>query len=801
MRVYISDIAKQRWEVPQSMIPRLTRSSKLEPVEPVLGLTYTTDPFGFSVTRLETGDVLFNSTPPDDGSASFNPLVFKDQYIEVSTQLPSTATLFGLGESTRPDGLKLKKGKNYTLWTTDIAALFPDIDLYGAWPFYIDVREGGITHGVLLLNSNGMEVSYGATSLTFRIIGGVLDFYFFPGPSPMAVMDQYTQVVGRPAAQPYWSLGFHQCRWGYRNVSIVRTVVENFKKAEIPLDTMWNDIDYSDRYLDFTHDEERFPLKEWRGFVDELHANGQHYVILVDPGIGTAYDDYQTYKRGLEQDIFLKNDKGEPYLGQVWPGPVVYPDFLNPKTTLWWTNEVQLFHDQLPFDGMWIDMNEVSNFCTGTYCTWNGTILGGVTACYLQCTDSHTKLDEPPFKLNHFGTYETLGHLTAAMTAQHYDGTTEYDAHSLYGMAEAVATKAALTAVRKKRPFLLSRSTFVGAGAYTAHWTGDNKATYEDIAYSVVSVMNSGMAGIPMVGADICGFYGMAPDEMCSRWIQTGAFHPFSRAHSVRDNGNKELYLFNKTTASAKKALGLKYQLLPYYYTLNYEAHTSGAPMIRPLFFAFPTDAKTLDVSYQFLVGNHILVSPVITANATTVHAYFPKGTWYNMFDYSTIVSKGENLTLQAPWDVINVHVHEGAIIPMQEAALTSTAGRRTPFTLLVALSSNSLVSSASGCVFLDDGEEIDMVLKAHQSSLISFDAAVDGKSGTLTSHVEHAEYALQEGWIVDKVVLLGVSSAPSSVHVNGRPLAKVLHTEQTVEFSDLGIPIGVELQIEWTVS
>lgn len=791
------------------MILRPTISSKLDPAtKPLLAITHTTHPFGFAVTRIATGDVLFNSTPPATG-ATFNPLVFKDQYIEISTQLPSTATLFGLGESSRPDGLKLKKGKTYTLWTTDIAALFPDIDLYGAWPFYIDVRDGGAAHGVLLLNSNAMEVTYNNASLTFRIIGGLVDLYFFPGPSPLQVVDQYTHLVGRPAAQPYWALGFHQCRWGYRNVSVVKSVVERFKEAAIPLDTMWNDIDYSDRFLDFTHDEQRFPMREWRAFVDKLHADGQHYVILVDPGIGTAYADYDTYNRGLEADIYLKNDDGENYLGQVWPGPVVYPDFLNPRATPWWTDEVGRFHDQLPFDGMWIDMNEVSNFCSGTYCTWNGTILQGVTACYLQCRETHTALDEPPFAVNHFGTYERLGHLTAAMTVRHYDGTREYDAHSLYGMAEAVATKVALTAVRGKRPFLLSRSTFVGAGAYGAHWTGDNKATYEDIAYSIVTVMNSGMAGIPMVGADICGFYDMASDELCSRWIQTGAFHPFSRAHSNRDNGNKELYLFEKTTASARMALGLKYRLLPYYYTLNYEAHRRGYPMIRPLFFAFPSDAATLDVSYQFLVGDHILVSPVITENATSVDAYFPKGAWYNMFDHSRIVSKGENLTLPAPWDVINVHVHEGAIIPMQESALTSTAARTTPFTLLVALPSSSelvRVRSASGYVFLDDGEEIDMTLKPYRSSLVSFKAAVhvDEKvgshSGTVTSHVKHGEYALKEGWIVDKVVVLGVDSAPTSVLVNGtKRLVTMLHEGQKLELSGLGLLIGEEFDISWT--
>jgi alpha-glucosidase/alpha-D-xyloside xylohydrolase len=247
VHVYISDYYNSRWEVPQSIIPRpkatdtITNSlmgttaaaaadHKEIKHEKLLAVTYTTHPFGFAITRISNGEALFNSTPaaPADSSSSsssssslsFNPMVFKDQYLEISTQLPVTASLFGLGESTRPDGLQLKQGRTYTLWTTDITAMDVNIDLYGAYPFYMDIREaraaadddaaaGGqqLTHGVLLLNSNAMEVSYGAECLTFRVTGGVLDFYFFPGPSPLAVVDQYTQLVGRPAPMPYWSFG------------------------------------------------------------------------------------------------------------------------------------------------------------------------------------------------------------------------------------------------------------------------------------------------------------------------------------------------------------------------------------------------------------------------------------------------------------------------------------------------------------------------------------------------------------------------------------------------------------------
>jgi alpha-glucosidase/alpha-D-xyloside xylohydrolase len=180
------------------------------PQESLIKITYTQNPFGFAVTRISNNEVLFNSTP-SAGSAggvhSFNSMVFKDQYLEISTQIPASATLFGLGESTRPDGLPLAKGRTYTLWATDIGAMNANVDLYGAYPYYMDVREGGLTHGVLLLNSNGMDIHYGKDYLTYHVIGGSLDFYFFAGPTPMDVVDQYTNLVGRPAPMPYWSFG------------------------------------------------------------------------------------------------------------------------------------------------------------------------------------------------------------------------------------------------------------------------------------------------------------------------------------------------------------------------------------------------------------------------------------------------------------------------------------------------------------------------------------------------------------------------------------------------------------------
>ena len=170
-----------------------------------------------------------------------------------------------------------------------------------------------------------------------------------------------------------------------------------------------------------------------------------------------AYENYSTFQRGLEQDIFLKGEDNKNFLAQVWPGPVYFPDFLNPKGKEWWKNEVSTFHEKVPFDGLWIDMNEVSNFCNGSQCKFDGVIYPNHNDCYLQCKKPTSQWDDPPYKIVRQGAYENIGDKTVAMTVRHYDGTMEYNAHNLYGLSESVATNEALSATRNKRPFILAR--------------------------------------------------------------------------------------------------------------------------------------------------------------------------------------------------------------------------------------------------------------------------------------------------------------------------------------------------------
>ncbi|WWC87629.1 uncharacterized protein L201_002519 [Kwoniella dendrophila CBS 6074] len=389
LHVHMYDNDLKQYQVPQYVLPRPGGSSSCNKDKSNLKFEYNQDPFEFWITRKEDNAVLFdtrqNNIPTYKESTQIqgnysnytvlpsHPLIFEDQYLQLSSALPKDANIFGLGEVIASTGyIRNSSATVQTFWARDVGDPV-DENMYGVHPMYMEVRWDEkrnklMSHGVFLLNSNGMDVILRDGVIEYRAIGGTFDFYFFSGPSPNDVAAQYAQAVGLPQVMPEWSFGFHLCRWGYTSVVDTRSTVTRMREAGIPLEVQWNDIDWMRAYREFQFDQNYAP-DDYRAFVDELHSMNQHYIPIIDAAIGYLYNDsdvFDVYSRGHELDVWMKNPDGTEYVGAVWPGFTVFPDWFNPKMQQVWTEAFYNLSQVVDFDGIWLDMNEPSSFVDGS---------------------------------------------------------------------------------------------------------------------------------------------------------------------------------------------------------------------------------------------------------------------------------------------------------------------------------------------------------------------------------------------------------------------------------------------------
>jgi alpha-D-xyloside xylohydrolase len=393
------------------------------------------------------------------------------------------------------------------------------------------------------------------------------------------------------------------------------------------------------------------------------------------------------------------------------------------------------------FDGIWIDMNELSNECNprglGQVCELDETCSQPNGCCTICSTpEPENQYDFPPFVPHVF--YPALGAKSIAPSSMHAGDILDYNAHSLYGLMESIATRKALLALKpNNRPFILSRSTFPGSGVHTAHWTGDNAATWDDLSASIITMNNMALFGIPMIGADICGFSGTTTEELCTRWIEVGAFSPFSRDHNADNPPPQELYRWESTTQASIVVLGLRYQLLPHLYTLMYEAHTLGRTVHNALWMHFPHDLTThTETDGQYMWSGSILFTPVLTEGAVSVTGYFPSDVWYPLLDGYMIDTSdgGRFVDLETPLLSTNVHLRGGHVIPMQQSAMTTAEVHASPFRLVVA--TPRFGNSVAGILYLDDGVQNELT----EYSMVAYNSDT---FGSLTSTVVSSSYSL----------------------------------------------------------
>ncbi|KAJ2234710.1 hypothetical protein H4R99_001905 [Coemansia sp. RSA 1722] len=772
LHVHVRDAAGKQYQIPHSIIS-LDIGAGVNEQGSSLRFSYYHDPktgFGFEVHR--GNDIIFDTTG--------HPLIFEDQYIEITSSLPQKANIYGIGET--PDYFRRDSSNSTkTLWNRDAADPFRE-NVYGSHSVYMELRQG-MFHGAYLHNSHGMDIVLANEAIQYRVLGGTADFYFFAGPSALAVIDQYTELVGRPNRIPYWSLGFHNCRYGYKSVYEVNDVIANYSLANIPLEVAWTDIDYMDKTRDFTFDPVNFPLSEMQKQLETLHNHKQKMVLMTDPAI-QHNSSYPTYMHGHDLDVFIKNADGSEYIGQVWPGYTVFPDWFAPNTEKWWHSELKQYFDQLAIDGMWIDMNEASSFCTGSCGSGKPEDEAPVYPWLLGSAEPpHRKINTtdlflvPPYAIHN--PLPEISDKTIETTAVHSNGVIEYHVHNLYGYMESKATRDFLLQRRPdERPFLLSRSTFSGSGALVNHWTGDNAATWQDLHLSIASVFDFGIFGIPMVGADICGFNGNTTEELCARWIELGAFYPFSRDHNAIDMLPQELYRWDSVAEASRRALAVRYSLLPYLYTMYQHSVEVGWPVARPLVFEFPSISAVVDNDRQMLIGDGILISPVLQKGAVSVDAFFPSGRWYDWYTYVEVAGSDANITLDAPLEHVNVHIRGGKIVPIQPSALTTAEAREHDYSLLVATDYHG---TASGELYVDDGQTLSSDHRWVQFEYADQVLRIGHRSG--------GSFVIQQK--ISRIILLGVPDV-GMVFVNNIPaISKISSKNGSIVICDLQVDIN----------
>ncbi|KOP36033.1 DUF4968 domain-containing protein [Flavobacterium sp. WLB] len=541
--------------------------------------------------------------------------------VKMSKSSKDGECFYGLGDKATQMNLKGKRVENFA---TDQYAYQKEQDpLYKVVPFYIGLHNKQ-SYGIFFDNTfrtffDFCQERRNVTS--YWAEGGEMNYYFIYGPQMQDVVTTYTDLTGKPELPPLWVLGYHQCKWSYYPESKVKEITSKFRELKIPCDAIYLDIDYMEGFRCFTWNKNYFP--DPKRMVAELAEDGFKTVVIIDPGIKIDKD-YWVYKEALEKDYFCKRADGPYMKGKVWPGECNFPDYTNPAVREWWAGLFKELVSEIGVKGVWNDMNEpaVMEVPNKTF----------------------------PMDVRHF-----------------YDGNpcSHRKAHNIYGTQMARATYHGVKRFAyPKRPFVITRSAYSGAQRYTSSWTGDNVATWEHLWIANIQVQRMSISGMGFTGSDIGGFAEQPTGELYARWIQLGVFHPFCRTHSSGDHGNQEPWAFDEEVINiTRKFVSLRYQLLPYLYTMFWQYIEEGLPMLKPLVYYDQEDTQTHYRNDEFIFGNQILVCPILEPNAVGRRMYIPRGEWYNYWTNELFIG-GKEIWVDTKFDEIPVFVKAGAIIP-----------------------------------------------------------------------------------------------------------------------------------------
>ncbi len=638
--------------------------------------------------------------------------------VRLSQRLASDESGHGLGE--RAFGLNLR-GRTYGLWNTDPAGYARGVDpINFCIPFYVGLRSLS-AHGIFWDNPSRGTVGVGAAGaedeLVFSSEAGELVYYVFAGPTALQVLERYTELTGRMSLLPLWVLGYHQARWSYLSAEEVRGIAREFRRRHIPCDALYLDIDYMDGFRCFTWHPELFP--EPARLTADLAADGFKTVVILDPGIKTD-PRYEVCRSGLEQDVFLKYPDGERFIAPVWPGNCYFPDFTSPAVREWW-GAFYAGMLEAGVDGFWNDMGEPAIFAV----------------------DDQTK--HAPDYLVH----DWEGR-----------GATHLEAHNVYGMLMARASREGLEQLAPdRRHLLIIRAGYAGAQRYATSWTADNLSQWDHLRLSISMCLNKGLSGMAFTGPDIGGFGLDGNGELFVRWVQLGALLPFFRGHTAKGTHPNEPWAYGQPYEDlVRPYIELRYRLLPYIYTMVAQCARFGWPIVRPLALLASSFA---DCDDQYLLGDALLAAPVVEQGAAARTVRFPPGDW---FDYWTgdHFAGGASAEVAAPLDALPLYVRAGSVLPHWPVMMHT--GERPVTTLELRIYAGSgqtpLYEDAGKGKAYQDGE--------YRWSTFTCDIAEDG---TFTVQWERSG-SYRPAYTAVDVSLIGLEARPSAAKLDGNLVA-----------------------------
>ncbi|MDE7351227.1 MAG: DUF5110 domain-containing protein [Muribaculaceae bacterium] len=551
---------------------------------------------------------------------------------------------YGSGEVSGP---LRRNGKEVRFWNTDAPKYEADEGrrLYQSHPWVMGVRPDGTAFGIIADNTWKSSVTMD-DDIVFESEGPAFRVIVIEKESPAEVLKVLADLTGHIEMPPLWALGYQQCRWSYFPDSRVKEIADSLRINKIPSDVIWMDIDYMDNFKVFTFDKEKFP--DPKGLNDYLHDRNFKAVYMIDPGVKVEKG-YWVDDQGTAADYWVKDASGTPYVGEVWPGPCHFPDFTRPEVREWWGT---LYKDYMAtgIDGVWNDMNEpaIFNVETSTMPEDNRHLGGGGLA-----SGPHLRY------------------------------------HNAYGYNMVKASRDGIIAANPdKRPFVLTRSNFLGGHRYAATWTGDNASDPALMKMSIPMTINLGLSGQPFSGPDIGGFFDDCTPKLLAQWTSMGVYFPFVRNHSAAGTASQEPWAFGSETLDVcRTAINRRYRLLPYVYTLFREAYEDGMPVMRPLFFADVKDSSLRAEQEAFLLGGDLMVIPRWAENTAR-----PSGEWNRI------------LLEDTPDDGVQANLYQrpGSIIPVAELSQNTAEYNTDKLTLLVNLDTEG---KATGRMYEDAGD------------------------------------------------------------------------------------------------